>query len=75
MFRTHDTSMLDPVSKRKATICNLFATHRMPMKDIARVLDEEYVRIIQVILGEWSGLRPSQETPGADPQRTQEVFL
>jgi hypothetical protein len=47
---THDTSMLDPVSKRKATICNLFATHRMSMKDIARVLDEDYVRIIQVIL-------------------------
>jgi hypothetical protein len=46
----HDTSMLDPVSKRKATICNLFATHRMPMKDIARILDEDYVRIIHVIL-------------------------
>jgi len=45
-----DTSMMDPVSKRKATICNLFVTHRMSMKDIARVLDEDYVRIIQVIL-------------------------
>ena len=47
---TQDTSMLDPVSKRKATICNLFATHHMTLKDIARILDEEYVRIIQVIL-------------------------
>jgi hypothetical protein len=47
---THDTSMLDLVSKRKATICNLFATHRMSLKDIARVLDEEYVRIINVII-------------------------
>jgi glycogen synthase len=47
---THDTSMLDPVSKRKATICNLFVTHRMSLKEIARVLDEEYVRIIQVII-------------------------
>ena len=47
---TQDTSMMDPVSKRKATICNLFATHRMPMRDIARILDEDYVRIIHVIL-------------------------
>ena len=46
----NDTSMLDPVSKRKATICNLFASHRMPMKDIARVLDEDYVQVIHVIL-------------------------
>lgn len=47
---THDTSMLDPVSKRKATICNLFATQCMSIKDIARVLDEDNARIIQVIL-------------------------
>ena len=47
---THDTSMMDPVSKRKATICNLFSTHQMSMKDIARVLDEDYVRIIHIIL-------------------------
>jgi hypothetical protein len=45
-----DTTMMDPVSKRKATICNLFATHRLSMKDIARVLDEDYVRIISVII-------------------------
>jgi hypothetical protein len=45
-----DTTMMDPVSKRKVTICNLFATHRMSMKDIARVLDEDYIRIIQVII-------------------------
>ena len=47
---TQDTTMLDPVSKRKATICNLFATHRMSLKDIARVLDEDYSRIIHVII-------------------------
>ena len=46
----NDTSMMDIVSKRKATICNLFATHRMSMRDIARVLDEDYVRIIHVII-------------------------
>lgn len=47
---TQDTSMLDPVSKRKVTICNLFAAHGMTMRDIARILDEDYVRIIHVIL-------------------------
>ncbi|MFN8007499.1 MAG: hypothetical protein U0V70_10830 [Terriglobia bacterium] len=47
---TQDTTLMDPVSKRKATICNLFAVHRMSMKDIARILDEDYVRIIQVII-------------------------
>jgi hypothetical protein len=46
---THDTSMMDPVSKRKATICNLFASHRMPLKDIARVR-RRFVRIIHVIV-------------------------
>ena len=46
----HETWTLDPTTKRKTTICNLFSNHRMSIRDIARLLDEDYVRVIQVIL-------------------------
>ena len=45
-----NAASLDPVAKRKITICNLFVNHRLPLADIVRVLDEEYKHIVAVLL-------------------------
>lgn len=45
-----DTSRLDPVLKRKTTICNLFANHRLPIRDIARILDETYASVVETLI-------------------------
>jgi hypothetical protein len=44
-----DTSHLDAVTKRNVTICNLFSNHSLPIKDIARVLDESYGKVVRTI--------------------------
>ena len=41
---------LDPVTKRKMTICNLFANHELSMRDIVRVLDEKYDHVVSVLI-------------------------
>jgi hypothetical protein len=41
---------LDPVTKRKITICNLFANHRLSIADIVRVLDEDYKHVVRVLI-------------------------
>ena len=45
-----NAASLDPVTKRKVTICNLFANHRLPIADIVRVLDEEYKHVVTVLI-------------------------
>jgi hypothetical protein len=45
-----DTSRLDPVLKRKTTICNLFANHHLPIRDISRILDETYASIVGTLI-------------------------
>ena len=45
-----NAASLDPVTKRKITICNLFVNHRLPIADIVRVLDEEYKHIVGVLI-------------------------
>ena len=45
-----DTSRLDPALKRKTTICNLFANHHLPIRDIMRVLDEPYASVVGTLL-------------------------
>ena len=47
-----DTSHLDAVTKRNVTICNLFSNHSLPIKDIARVLDEGYGKVVQTLIAE-----------------------
>ena len=47
-----DTSHLDAISKRNVTICNLFFNHSLPIKDIARVLDERVGKVIQTLIEE-----------------------
>ena len=43
-------SQLDPQSKRKATICNLFVNHQLAIADVIRVLDESYSHAINVLI-------------------------
>ena len=45
-----NAASLDPVTKRKITICNLFVNHRLSIADIVRVLDEEYKHVVGVII-------------------------
>jgi hypothetical protein len=47
-----DTSALDPKSKRALTICNLFINHKLGIRDIVRVLDEDQERVILTLLDE-----------------------
>lgn len=45
-----DTSRLDPSLKRKTTICNLFANHRLSIRDITRILDETYASVVGTLI-------------------------
>jgi len=45
-----NASLLDPVAKRKVTICNLFSNHGLPVRDIARLLDEDYGRVVKTLI-------------------------
>lgn len=45
-----DTSRLDPSLKRKTTICNLFANHRLPIRDISRILDETNANVVGTLI-------------------------
>jgi hypothetical protein len=43
-------SRLDPQTKRKATICNLFVNHRLALFDVAHLVDESCSRVISVLM-------------------------
>ena len=45
-----EISTLDSLTKRKATICNLFINHRLAISDIVRVLDETTARAIGALI-------------------------
>ena len=45
-----DTISLDPKTKREITICNLFINHGLRVRDIIRVLDEDYRHVVKVLL-------------------------
>ena len=49
-----DSIDLDPKTKREVTICNLFVNHQLTLRDIVRVLDEDYKHVVRVLLN--SGL-------------------
>ena len=44
------TMNLDPKSKREVTICHLFINHELHVRDIVRVLDEDYGHVVNVLL-------------------------
>ena len=43
-------TQLDPLAKRKATICNLFANQNVPIKEIVRVLDSRPQQVIPTLI-------------------------
>ena len=43
---------LDPVTKRKVTVCNLFANYEQSIADIVRLLDEKYQNVVSALLEE-----------------------
>ena len=45
-----DTTILDPVAKRRVTICNLFSNYRLPIKGIVRILDDRYEHVVRVLI-------------------------
>ena len=47
-----NAGLLDPVTKRRVTICNLFANFNLSISDIARVLDESYGKIVTILIEE-----------------------
>jgi hypothetical protein len=49
-FAPPETISLDPESKREITICNLFINHELRVREIVRVLDEDYGHVVKVLL-------------------------
>ena len=45
-----NTGSLDPVTKRRLTICNLFVNHKLSIADIVRVLDEDSGHVVAVLI-------------------------
>jgi hypothetical protein len=43
-------AQLDPLAKRKATICNLFANQNLTIKEIVRVLDSRPQQVIPTLI-------------------------
>ena len=49
-FAPPETISLDPKIKREVTICNLFINHELCVREIVRVLDEDYRHIVKALL-------------------------
>jgi hypothetical protein len=62
---------LDPETKRRITICNLFVNHKLTLEDIVRVLDEDYAHIVKVLLdgGLVGERRQKSEVPPSGVER------
>ena len=43
---------LDPGTKRDLTICNLFINHQLSIPNIKDLLDEDFARIVDVLIGQ-----------------------
>jgi len=43
---------LDLATKRKVTVCNLFANYEQSIADIVRLLDESYESVVGILLAE-----------------------
>ncbi|PYV41358.1 MAG: hypothetical protein DMG06_17355 [Acidobacteria bacterium] len=65
-----NTRLLDSVTERKITICNLFANDGLPVRDIARVLDEKYGRVVAVLI-EQGLIRERRRNPSKGVQLEQ----
>jgi hypothetical protein len=49
-FALSNKASLDPVTKRKLTVCNLFINHRLSIADVMRVLEEKYGRVVNILI-------------------------
>jgi hypothetical protein len=65
-----NAAQLEPNIKRKITICNLFLNHKLPIKDIARILDESYGHAVSTLI-EQRIVQERRKTPREqqEPQR------
>ena len=66
-----NAASLDPVTKRRITICNLFVNHRLPITDIVRVVDEDYKHIVGVLIDQGfvhERRQNSRESAQAEPK-------
>jgi hypothetical protein len=69
-----NTSLLDPVAKRKVTICNLFANYRLPISDIPWVLDESYEKVVAALI-EQELIRERRQSPRPSAPRSRVAFI
>jgi hypothetical protein len=67
-FAVPDTGLSDPITKRKQTVCNLFVNHELSIDDVARVLDEEYGRVVNILI-EQGFLHDRRKMPRATTER------
>jgi hypothetical protein len=75
MFTPPDnTSLLDPATKRKVTICNLFANHRLSVPDITRILDEPYEKVIAALI-EQGLIQERRQSPRPSASRSRVAFI
>ena len=68
-----NAASLDPFTKRKITICNLFVNHRSSLADIVRVLDEDYKHVVGVIIEQgfvYERRRSPRENTQAEPEHS-----
>ena len=64
---------LDPISKRRLTICNLFVNHKLSIGDIVRVLDEDYGRVVVVLIEQ--GLLHERRKTRREPVQPRRALL
>jgi hypothetical protein len=69
-----NTSLLDPMAKRKVTICNLFANHRLSISDIVRVLDESYEKVVAALI-EQGLIQERRQSPRPSAPRSRVAFI
>ena len=69
-----NAASLDPVTKRKITICNLFVNHRLPLTDIVRLLDEDTKNVIRTLL-EQGIVQDRRASPRVEPDQEQKRKL
>ena len=69
-----DVSSFDPVRKRKMTICNLFVNHRLPVRDIVRVLDERYDNVVCVLIDQELIFERRKNPRNVERERRRSVF-
>lgn len=62
-------TLLDAVTKRKVTVCNLFVNYEQSISDIARLLEERYQKVVNILLEEGLIHERRKDVRGSAPQR------